>query len=139
MSSGGVPRSAMLGTTEADLAIDALAEVRPGGISSGCQHTQVPLPGGDSYGLPVGWSHYEGWQSSAAYWTAGTRARDLPEDPGPEFETLPDGRGSLGSREDSAEFRRPPLKAEGGASTEFSDSRGIGVRIALSIAARLRY
>jgi trimethylamine--corrinoid protein Co-methyltransferase len=104
----------MLGTSEADLAIDAIAEVGAGGHFFGCQHTQDRYQEAFYGPFLSDWRNYEAWQSAGGVWTA-ERAHGIYKKILAEFEPPPMDEGI---REELAAFvaRR---KEEGGAPTDF--------------------
>ncbi|MBF9061159.1 methyltransferase [Rhodobacterales bacterium HKCCSP123] len=104
----------ILGTSEADLAIDAIAEVGPGGHFFGCQHTQDRYQEAFYGPFLSDWRNYEAWQSAGGVWTA-ERAHGIYKKILAEFEPPP---MDPAIREELAAFvaRR---KQEGGAPTDF--------------------
>lgn len=104
----------ILGTTEADLAIDAIAEVGAGGHYFGCQHTQDRYQ--DAFYSPFlsDWRNFEAWQNAGGLWSA-ERAHGVYKRILDEFEPPP---MDPAIHEELADFvaRR---KAEGGAPTDF--------------------
>ena len=104
----------LLGTSEADLAIDAIAEVGPGGHFFGCQHTQDRYQEAFYGPFLSDWRNFEAWQSAGGVWTA-ERAHGIYKRIIAEFEPPPMDEAI---REELADFvaRR---KAEGGAPTDF--------------------
>jgi trimethylamine--corrinoid protein Co-methyltransferase len=105
---------AMLGTSEADLAIDTIAEVGAGGHFFGCQHTQDRYQ--DAFYAPFlsDWRNFEAWQSAGGLWTV-ERAHGIYKRILAEFEPPP---MDAALRYELADFvaRR---KVEGGAPTDF--------------------
>jgi trimethylamine--corrinoid protein Co-methyltransferase len=105
---------AMLGTTEADLAIEAIAEVGPGGHFFGCQHTHERYQ--DAFYGPFlsDWRNFEAWRAAGGVWTA-ERAHGIYQKILAEFEPPPIDPAR---RDELAAFvaRR---KEEGGAPTDF--------------------
>jgi trimethylamine---corrinoid protein Co-methyltransferase len=104
----------ILGTTEADLALDAIAEVGPGGHFFGCQHTQDRYQQAFYGPFLSDWRNYEAWQGAGGIWTA-ERAHGLYKKILADFEPPP---MDPAIHEELAAFvaRR---KAEGGAPTDF--------------------
>ena len=104
----------ILGTTEADLAIDAIAEVGAGGHYFGCQHTQDRYQEAFYSPFLSDWRNYEAWQAAGSLWSA-ERAHSVYKRILDEFEAPP---MDAAIREELADFvaRR---KAEGGAPTDF--------------------
>ena len=104
----------MLGTSEADLAIDAIAEVGPGGHFFGCQHTQDRYQEAFYGPFLSDWRNYEAWQGAGGVWTA-ERAHGIYKKILAEFEPPP---MDVAIHEELAAFvaRR---KQEGGAPTDF--------------------
>jgi len=101
-------------TTEADIALDAIAEVGPNGHYFGCQHTQDRYTSAFYSPIASDWRNYEAWAADGGVWTA-DRAHRIYKSILAEF--VPpamneDHKAAL------AEFvaRR---KAEGGAPTDF--------------------
>ncbi|MCT4683545.1 MAG: trimethylamine methyltransferase family protein [Roseicyclus sp.] len=104
----------ILGTSEADLAIDAIAEVGAGGHFFGCQHTQDRYQEAFYGPFLSDWRNYEAWQSAGGIWSA-ARAHGIYKKILAEFEPPP---MDPAIREELAAFvaRR---KQEGGAPTDF--------------------
>lgn len=104
----------ILGTTEADLAIDAIAEVGAGGHYFGCQHTQDRYQEAFYSPFLSDWRNYEAWQAAGSLWSA-ERAHGVYKRILDEFEAPP---MDAAIREELVDFvaRR---KAEGGAPTDF--------------------
>lgn len=103
-----------VGTTDADLALDAIAEVGPHGHFLGCLHTRERYQNAFYSPFLSDWRNYESWQAAGALTTperAGALARQLLR----EFEPPP---MDPAVREELVAFveRR---KREGGAKTDF--------------------
>jgi trimethylamine---corrinoid protein Co-methyltransferase len=101
-------------TTPDDIALDAIAEVGPGGHYFGCQHTQDRYTGAFYSPIVSDWRNYEAWAADGSAWTP-ERAHRIYKAILAEFEPPemnPDHKGAL------EEFvaRR---KQEGGAPTDF--------------------
>ncbi|NNK65531.1 MAG: trimethylamine methyltransferase family protein [Rhodobacteraceae bacterium] len=105
---------AVTATTEADLAVDAIAEVVGTGHFFGLQHTQDRYTEAFYQPFVSDWRNYEGWDLAGGVWTA-ERAHGLYKEIIASFEPPP---MNSGIRDDLAEFvaRR---KSEGGAPTDF--------------------
>jgi len=104
----------MLGTTEADLAFDAIKEVGPGGHFFGVDHTQERYQTAFYGPFLSDWRNFESWRLDGAVWTA-ERAHRIYKRIIAEFEPP-----------EIAEDRREELQAfvakrkeEGGAPTDF--------------------
>jgi len=104
----------ILGTTEDDLAIDAIAEVGPGGHFFGCDHTQERYQEAFYGPFLSDWRNFEAWQLDGSVWTA-ERAHRIFKEILNEFEAPPMDEAI---REELHDFvtRR---KLEGGAPTDF--------------------
>jgi trimethylamine--corrinoid protein Co-methyltransferase len=104
----------ILGTSDDDLAFDAIREVGPGGHYFGCQHTQDRYQ--DAFYGPFlsDWRNFESWRLAGAVWTA-ERAHTTYKAIVQEFEPPP---MDIAIRDELADFvaRR---KSEGGAPTDF--------------------
>ncbi len=105
---------ALTATTEADLAVDAVAEVGPEGHFFGIQHTQDRYT--DAFYQPFvsDWRNYEAWEAAGGVWTP-ERANKLFKQIINEFEDAP---MDVAIKEELSAFveRR---KSEGGAPTDF--------------------
>jgi trimethylamine--corrinoid protein Co-methyltransferase len=105
---------ALTATTEADLAVDAVAEVGPEGHFFGIQHTQDRYT--DAFYQPFvsDWRNYEAWEAAGGVWTP-ERANKLFKQIINEFEDAP---MDIAIKEELSAFveRR---KSEGGAPTDF--------------------
>jgi len=103
-----------IGTSEADLAVDAIAEVGPNGHFFGCEHTQARFETAFYSPFLSDWRNYETWEETGAVRTP-ERACRVWRAILQEFEPPP---MDVAIREELGEFvaRR---KAEGGAPTDF--------------------
>ena len=101
-------------TTEADLALDAIREVGPGGHFFGCQHTQDRYSTAFYAPIVSDWRNFEAWQIDGSVWTV-ERAHRIYKQILAEF--VPPAMNE-DHREDLTRFvaRR---KQEGGAPTDF--------------------
>jgi trimethylamine--corrinoid protein Co-methyltransferase len=101
-------------TTPEDIAVEAVAEVGPGGHFFGCQHTQDRYAKAFYSPIASDWRNYEAWEADGATWTP-ARAHKIYKDIIANFEAPPMPADRL---EELKEFvtRR---KAEGGAPTDF--------------------
>src|SRR6056297_585997 len=101
-------------TTDADLGIEAIAEVGAGGHFFGIQHTQDRYTTAFYAPFLSDWRNYEAWEASGGIWTA-QRAHQVFHDIIASFEPPP---MEVAIHEELAAFveRR---KAEGGAPTDF--------------------
>jgi trimethylamine--corrinoid protein Co-methyltransferase len=104
----------ILGTTEDDLAFDAIKTVGAGGHFFGVQHTQDRYEKAFYGPFLSDWRNYESWRLDGAVWTA-ERAHKIYKEILAEFEAPP---MDAGIRDELADFvaRR---KSEGGAPTDF--------------------
>jgi trimethylamine--corrinoid protein Co-methyltransferase len=105
---------ATFATTEADIAIDAIREVGPGGHYFGCQHTQDRYQTAFYAPFVSDWRNYEAWQQDGSVWTV-ERAHRIYKQILAEFEA-PAMNG-----DHQEELRRfvARRKQEGGAPTDF--------------------
>jgi trimethylamine--corrinoid protein Co-methyltransferase len=101
-------------TTEADIAIDAIREVGPGGHYFGVQHTQDRYTTAFYAPFVSDWRNFEAWQIDGSVWTP-ERAHRIYKAILAEFEP-PEMNG-----DDEEELRRfvARRKQEGGAPTDF--------------------
>src|SRR6056297_1876702 len=104
----------MLGTSEDDLAFDAIREVGAGGHFFGCDHTQERYQEAFYGPFLSDWRNFEAWQLDGSVWTA-ERAHRIFKEILNEFEAPPMDEAI---REELQDFvtRR---KLEGGAPTDF--------------------
>ncbi|MCU4654032.1 trimethylamine methyltransferase family protein [Roseibacterium sp. SDUM158016] len=105
---------ALWATTDDDIAVEAMAEVGPGGHFFGCAHTQERYQSAFYQPFLADWRNFEAWRSEGGVWTA-ERANRLYKRILEEFEPPPMDDGL---REELSDFvaRR---KREGGAPTDF--------------------
>ncbi|QMU57131.1 MAG: methyltransferase [Boseongicola sp.] len=105
---------ALTATTDADIAVDAIAEVGDDGHFFGIQHTQERYETAFYQPFLSDWRNYEGWDIAGGVWTA-ERAHHMWKDIVNNFEEPP---LDVAVRDELADFveRR---KAEGGAPTDF--------------------
>jgi trimethylamine--corrinoid protein Co-methyltransferase len=102
------------GTSDGELALDAMKEVGSSGHFFGTAHTQERYETAFYQPFLSDWRNYEGWRLAGGIWTA-ERAHRMFKDIVGSFEAPP---MDVAIREELAEFvaRR---KAEGGAPTDF--------------------
>lgn len=102
------------GTTPADIALDAIREVGPGGHYFGCQHTQDRYTTAFYSPFASDWRNFEAWKIDGAVWTA-ERAHKIAKAILADYEPPPMDEGI---RDELRAFvtRR---KQEGGAPTDF--------------------
>ncbi|AHM02499.1 Trimethylamine methyltransferase family protein [Roseibacterium elongatum DSM 19469] len=105
---------ALTATAEDDLAIDAIAEVGPGGHFFGCAHTQARYQNAFYQPFASDWRNFEAWAGDGGVWTV-ERAHRIYKRILAEFEAPP---MDAEIRDELADFvaRR---KAQGGAPTDF--------------------
>ena len=101
-------------TTEADLAVDAIAEVGPQGHFFGVQHTQDRYETAFYAPFASDWSNYEAWDLAGGTWTA-ERAHRIAKEIIANYEAPPLDDGIHEELKDFVSRR----KAEGGAPTDF--------------------
>lgn len=101
-------------TTEADLAVDAIAEVGPQGHFFGVQHTQDRYETAFYAPFASDWSNYEAWDLAGGTWTA-ERAHRIAKEIIANYEAPPLDDGIHEELKDFVARR----KAEGGAPTDF--------------------
>ena len=101
-------------TSDASLAVDAIAEVGPNGHFFGVQHTQDRYTTAFHQPFASDWRNYEAWEVAGGVWTA-ERAHKIFKEIVASFEEPP---MDAAIRDELADFvaRR---KAEGGAPTDF--------------------
>ncbi|MFN4157445.1 MAG: trimethylamine methyltransferase family protein [Gemmobacter sp.] len=101
-------------TKEEDIALDAIAEVGPGGHYFGCAHTQARYQTAFYAPFVSDWRNYEAWQADGSTWTP-ERAHRIYKAILAEFEAPPINHAA---QEELTRFvaRR---KQEGGAPTDF--------------------
>ena len=104
----------ILGTSDDDLAIDAIAEVGPGGHFFGCDHTQERYQTAFYGPFLSDWRNFESWRLDGAVWTA-ERAHRIYKRILDEFEAPP---MDPAIREELQAFVAK-RKEEGGAPTDF--------------------
>lgn len=105
---------ATFATTEADIAIDTIAEVGPQGHYFGCQHTQDRYTTAFYAPIASDWRNYEAWAADGGIWTP-ERAHRIFKAILAEFEA-PEMNGDHKAALEEFVARR---KQEGGAPTDF--------------------
>ena len=105
---------ALTATTEADIAIDAIADVGGAGHFFGLQHTQDRYTSAFYQPFLADWRNYEAWDLEGGVWTA-ERANKMYKD---IINTFEEPTLDIAIKDELADFvaRR---KAEGGAPTDF--------------------
>ncbi len=103
-----------VGTTEADIAVDAIKEVGPGGHFFGCQHTQERYETAFYSPFLSDWSNFENWQEGGAVQTP-ERANKIWKAILAEFEAPPIDPAI----DEELQAFVAKRKEEGGAPTDF--------------------